>query len=1212
MQELSEFEKFLNLRNTREILKLISLTKLIPSNHGKNLRLEIIQSLIINNLNVISEGFNYDGLINILDEHFPSNSNEDPVETSFTENFQFKNGNNIVFPGLANDSTPTLQLLINAILLHDNNLPINIKQDIEDGLIFMLHVHNTIAKKLHLVRYMAGKMVDTEIDFPDEDFYKEHKDLFEFSSEEINVIYNRFQINSNVIERFTFDRAVKINVDDFDNNPILLKPFINFENSWFLVEPTSQMYALNQFIVETLEENNVLDEVIKIYDELIVFETRKHLKKMQWLETDIVEKFREQCGFESNESIWQFDENKLAYVHVLSNADKSDGDFHKIAEDKLKLLVEQLDSTNEYMVLFVLSTYSLTEPVWFPIEDIKNCKYVQAISIHDLSRLVSFWDLDKLSIWKYLKAFQRAIDKGMFIMPTFSILTYYRWYMKNVFSFSDPDTKMDVVSFSYDMQGNVVIETNSKEDYHLLPYMSENMGYGFIPVHQSEKYAPIYLSEEVYVGQYRKALEKYTFPLWVTCDQRRDIMGRFLVDAVVYWMNEIFEFFHFYVSQLARAPIVIVLNLDEKLAGITSEQINNFQDTEFEIELEVVKSFRQITLHIPFEIYGVLHRKDNLGERILMQKVILGFSKLMLAFGHNEISDEQINSVVNSGIPLGSAKMLITADSTHNLKIDNRYIPSPRYISKADTAIVLEDVVSWMGAEVDIPEKIEDKKQKVSLFISCVNTLIGKLREAIVQYDCLELIKFLMYHHEALIQQSEFRKLYIPTRLACYKKYDNVLQEYMESETNIVSSSLAIRTLIEFIVAEPYYGNKKPNNDDVDMLMAFMNEILYYGMFQDIIKFDINDPEVGLLPSGRIGITKEFFDDVLSKYNTSNSEDDIYEYEKNFARQYKTKPKEAVRDNDEDDNYFLKVDAIFENSWGITLPEMNAISTYLSEYCFVKETSISVENHESIIDIISSASTFDEVKIERYLDIVVLETRGKMDVPPEHYEYSDILPWRYNRRLAYLRKPIIKIKDAQGEFKYLWSARFMLKYAENLANQFMSGTLRVNKDDFEIQNLLAKRNNIKGKEFNDDVRNWIKQNTHLEVIPFEVKIKLKGFFNAEKNYGDIDILCFDHERKIIYCIECKNTKQAKIIYDFQRDIDNYTDKQLPKHISRGNWIEQNLNQVTEKFNFPAENYKVVTLVISSYQLPIKFIKESEIPLYSFAEIKHKNIFGRIK
>jgi len=114
---------------------------------------------------------------------------------------------------------------------------------------------------------------------------------------------------------------------------------------------------------------------------------------------------------------------------------------------------------------------------------------------------------------------------------------------------------------------------------------------------------------------------------------------------------------------------------------------------------------------------------------------------------------------------------------------------------------------------------------------------------------------------------------------------------------------------------------------------------------------------------------------------------------------------------------------------------------------------------------------------------------------------------------------------------------------------------------------------------------------------------------ADKNYGDIDILAFDEDKKIIYSIECKNTRHAKIMYDFQRDLKNYVTLQVPKHIRRHVWLSENQDKVIEKFGLRKKNYKVVSMIISSYQLPVKFLNKTDLPIYSFNEIKRTKFFS---
>ena len=98
------------------------------------------------------------------------------------------------------------------------------------------------------------------------------------------------------------------------------------------------------------------------------------------------------------------------------------------------------------------------------------------------------------------------------------------------------------------------------------------------------------------------------------------------------------------------------------------------------------------------------------------------------------------------------------------------------------------------------------------------------------------------------------------------------------------------------------------------------------------------------------------------------------------------------------------------------------------------------------------------------------------------------------------------------------------------------------------------------------------------------------------------------KNKIIYSIECKNTKQAKIIYEFQRDAKNYINKQLPKHQNRTKWLNNNLDFLSNRFKYDFTNFTVEALLISSFSLPINLIQDiDDIKIVSFNGIKRNKI-----
>jgi len=211
-----------------------------------------------------------------------------------------------------------------------------------------------------------------------------------------------------------------------------------------------------------------------------------------------------------------------------------------------------------------------------------------------------------------------------------------------------------------------------------------------------------------------------------------------------------------------------------------------------------------------------------------------------------------------------------------------------------------------------------------------------------------------------------------------------------------------------------------------------------------------------------------------------------------------------------------------------------------------------------------------------------------------------------------LSRPFIKL-IINGQNFYLLSTRHIYMAGHNIIARFLDGTLKVEPSKFHVINLLAERNHIKGGKFRDSVYKWIKGNTNFEVISHEVKIKPKGFFVADSDMGDVDVLCIDHDKKIIYSIECKNTTQAKIAYDIYNEMNNYIGKEgkdgmIIKHIKRDTWLKENIEQVRQKVNV-ANSYEVRSFVLTRHILPTKYVKDLIIPAYSFSDLEKGKIFA---
>ncbi|MBA9072606.1 hypothetical protein GGR22_000732 [Flavobacterium gossypii] len=1192
------FSNYLKTHNSVELLKVFSLIQLLPINQSKILRLETIQNLICSNLNNISGKINYNAVKSLIQKDYTHDYREDPAESCATENIMFFNGNNIVFPGIAKDSAPINQLILNTIFALPNALNDKTKKTIHEGVFFMLYIHDVIAKKLGLSRYLYEDDWRGNIYFPSENFININKEIFEFSEEDVKYIYRTLGIEEDVIQYF-YTTKEELLRNKNEDTLLIEKPFIKFNNKYILVLPSTQMYSVNIFIRKVLKLNGEQKTFNKYYKAMVLNESQKYLHA-KWQRENLKTKL------EDTESIWRLDYNKLAYVRYIDSSKESD--IQKRANRIITDIRKELKRDDiEFLVVLFFASYELDMHNLYMFENIKESKYQLGISFFDFERFYNQWEPDKLTLWKYAKAEKRAEEHNIRISPNFSILTYFQWYKKNNDSFfPSDDTTPNFISFDYTIQAKIIAESTQKSDKHFVMHIKENLQRRFLPVIKTKEYAPIYISEEIFGGKYRIVLEKFSFPIWFSYRDRIGSLGKNFIEAITYWLNEFSGTLNPYFSILGNYPVEFVVHFDEKMKEISTSGIELKDNSEVNIEYSIAKDSRRISLKIPIEIFSALHRSDNFGESLLMKTIIESLNELSGLDKTKFFTVDEIDEFIKQQMPLSRRKMLLTSHQEDDFKRFDMYIPSVRFVQDADIAIVLENNVQWLNYPEKIPEKVKDEN-KIELLYDIVDSLTNQLQQRIKQYDSNELIVFLMLRHEAVIQRFSMWDMNLAAKIECFSKYEDVIDDYKEEYGKIVSTSHALRSLIEYVFAELPSGSKKINDDDIDFLLALVSEIIFYGSVKDSIHQRLDNPDIGLLPSGRIGMNHDFHDTIVTEYRESTILDEIHNNVEDFENQFESEELPIITDPKKNE-YYDRVDNIFEEELGIAIYKISDIATFLTRFCFQNENSYCICDENDLVQLIKDNSNLTEKEILAFIEFLSLESRGGINVAPVGLDIKETWVWRFNRRISYIRRPLLKFKNNDSQTQFLWSARHLIMAADNLRALFHNGTLKVEEDKYpKITSLIKERTIIKGKEYRAKVLSWLKT-TSLHIIEHEVKIRPSVFPNADKDYGDIDILAVDLNKKKVYLIECKNTKQVKILYDFQNDARNYIDKQLPKHLNRGNFITANLNQLSNKIGIDVNDYEVLPIVISSYQLPIKFLQSLPIPIYSFTQIKREKVF----
>jgi hypothetical protein len=1195
-----------------DLLQALAYIQVLPPNHGKNLRLEILITEIVNKGKRNNSFFNVDALCQKLRQHLIKHSFEDPPEEFATENISFHDGNFVVYPGIFSNGTDMIQGHLFTLANHARMLPPTFVWSVSMGVMFILTIHDRIARALGQSHRLFEETETDAIHLPPEDLLISGTPHFFFSNTQIEEICAALKIDPKIIERFTYTHKQTIRFDDMDSNPLFARPFIRFDDGYVLVLPTSEIGCLNDLIIAEAKAHNCLPQFIECFASEAESDIDLLLRGMGWteLEPDLPAITVSDSEIQLNQQLFRFDLNKVAYVVTFNEVplkyNKKVADFTQRSKmvvtnirASLAYLREKMPG-KEILLLTIINKSDTLSPFYLEMEKFQQADRQFNTTLPELTVMTAQWPFDHLTLWKFVKALD-ASEPHLDFAPYASNLAKYEWYDKNHGSFfQSDDAQVNYLVFDFSIDGIIKREAKAKMDRITIPFFAEGRSI-YVRCRRKEQHYPVYFSDEVKVGFFRYALLKYECPVWIQSNTRRNQIADVYQNALFYWLHEAHNQFRKLIDRFGKDPVTISLVMDSKFENMENWNIAMSDDGP-EFNYEFLAEHRAVEMTVPVNIVPYLRGADNSGEGLLMGAVLRGFNQLLVVIGREACNEKEITEMVGRAMPPSRKKMIVISEATEDPELAPVGPLEPRTIQETDISTILHQQLDWLPGKPLIPEKVEGKKVKTDLLNALVGVHFNKLIDQIRKFDGLKLIRYLMNRNEALIHERARRQINIPVEDACYGQFYDVFERFKKSEGKLVSSSLAIRSLIEFVACEMPDGDHPVNDDDIDLMMAHMNELISYGSLSDLINFEINDPEMGLLPSGRLGIDHAFEEVTIEGFRMDVYKDDFARFSRNFDRNFKTKQEAREEFDDDVNRYWDRVDAVFEKEWGTTLWNLAGACNFISNSMVADGVAVALLNFKDLHRLLAKGNSKTET--QKLIDVLAFNKRqGVLNVPKK--ELHETYPWRFNRRIAYISKPMIPI-EKEGVTYYLISARHLHIASQNIVARFFNGTLKVKQSDLGIQNLLAERNDIKGKQFRDAIANWLKTNTKLTVLDHEAKIKPKGFFDADNDKGDVDVLAIDHERKIIFAIECKNTTQAKIAYDIYSEIVNYLglkDKEgmIAKHIRRDEWLKQNHQQVHERLGL-SENYAIQSFVLTKNILPTKYIRETQMDMFAYADL----------
>jgi SEC-C motif len=1208
------FVELIKNYNSIQIIGLLGALQLNPVNHGRNFRFEqmIRETLLQFNPDDKRPLASWGTLKTTIENYETGKSYEDPLTNAFTEAAIFEEGNYVVYSGIYVGFTEILNQLTECIFLQKNNLNKEFVKKVRDAIGLLLFMSNSAAKDAGQDAYIYEEENTGDIELPEYDQAVRYTDAIYFPREFLTEVCTRHGYDHAIIEDFLLvPGSSELNDDDPDNNIVNFKPLIEVNNDIILYMPTGVANAIIDYIYSKAKVYNCYDELLDLLYARQFHLSCVALAKTGWLATDIeLPPYKGTLSIE--ETVFQFDNQKLAYICYINSGKKVIA-VDKSAESKqpdpygsrTNEVVQYLSNINPKQPINVFCLYIIAEVAqdfYFMWSKPSAGNQSLALTYRELWTIAHSEKIDSLSLWKFAKCYSRTNELTR-IMAMGGTMDAYAIYRKNHGSLLNSDDANPLGGMLMIVNGSsddFRREVQKKENEHAVPIFYKGQ-LAYAKVTRFKDYAPIYIEREI-SNNFRIVIESYKMPIWITNTQtklNKESWATYACEAVAFWLNKMVDQLSPFINKQSLIQFEIEIIADEKLLHAEEYVIKDVKPENIVLNSEVVAPTLKIS--VPFEFLYAVILPDNTADIILMKAVLNGLILYIETSGNTtELNKKVIDEIVETTLRPKQAKMLLFSDASANIKMDNRHLPSLRYIKDTDVSYILDNLTSYLPKGYVIPTKIADKPSKIKLCDDVVIALITQITNKLTEFDGEDLLKWLIRRNEKCIQVREFREILIPARIACFSDIDSEIEGLMDGEKNLVTTAHATRTLIEFVASKIPTGSKWPNLDDIDELLALTNQLTEWGSLSEAMRLNLEDPEMGLLPSGRIGTEKTLEREAFKPYAVAKNESEVFRnvesFESNYVPARKTGPAIATDESRE-------LDTAFKAEFGITLTTLSKIIGALVNEGFIKAESCVVIEKENLIDILKKIDGLTSENVNISISLLTLLERDAIGVPPQSYTSLDIFTWRYNRSISYIRRPLVQVNQADKIY-YYYGYRHLMQFIDNLFYLLYSSKLPNPKTD-EMKSWLAEVSGDKGKPFRKEVKEWFEQNTDFQVIPHEVKMDKQvpsGHLQTDKHYGDIDLLVIDHAKHIIYPIECKNISGGRNVHEMKVEMDDYLGRdgkdkkaKMRKHVERDKWLNENKAALSQ-FVTGIDQYSIRSLILTADEIPLAYIKKDDLPL----------------
>jgi len=1147
-------------------------------------------------------------------------AHEDPCDNAFTEAFTFHGGMYVVFPGIVDESTFALRYLAEALFLHHDPFP---NPDyIRDAYVLLLAVltlSNEIAYRAGLDHGIMPRYRGREasVVIPDTQRLNPLKRVVSFQRAELEQLLTEQNVPPSALDQLIVSQG-EISVDDYQINAgeLMARPIVQVSDQLIVAIPSMLLVAARHQLVRLAFEQNVEDALADRYNLAVwntVVQSLGSLGNMPLQHpipglSDIP-----YCRGD----LFTLDTDKLMYAMMITDSLEDYQLYFVFGQwplEKVKAVIEeQFRLVEEYLfsmasppneVMFLLLFQSMGRVVFWNYNEFGEltsslCLGLTAADLQTVSLLEA---REPLVLWKYARMSWDVRKRTQIIaMGELNEFFAYRKYGYSYYVSDEP--RPDLLNIQPGGAGELRQEVILKRDWHPVPFYHSNYAVEVTTVYDTPS-VPIYVPTREIDQQPSFLVEGLPLPIWIVeplleDNEQGGLYGPYgnFANAIAYWLWQFTPSLQSPLRSLLATYQQIVINLSFTTNGTMHDKENEGSTDETTITLDVDSTSGILYLTLHPSIRELLNNADNRGERTLMEYMLRGLRELLPEQNREELSDQVIMSILERYAPVGMKRMLLYFEVNASPDLDPRGLPPFRKVQKADENELLDELGDYLSSsELLVPGQIPNDKRN-SILNKAVMFYYQELSKLVSSLRPEGLLEFLLAYQEAITYETAFYEFRLPSRLACFGSEPTIVTQLGKESPDLTTAAVASRFLIEYVTAIPPQGLRPISLSVYDRLLALAAQIIHFGFTSDLLHYQLADISLTMLPSGRLFVDRERYEKAHANYLPGLITSQITHAIQAFSERWQDKEKTM-----EGADLQNELDKAAQAEFGYSFTDIQTFMVRVFELSEDMDRAIIRFGLDEFTDRMVELLSWSREQVSYVLDILMLSPRSEFLKPLPPYRTEDAYPWRYNRSLSYIRRPILQRKHAIAA-EVLWGNRHLYTAANYLIQLYLSG--RVQAQSPEMRQLIGAILHQQGEAFNDQVADMLMQNSDLIV---HRRVKKIGDLMVP---GDIDVLVVDPIRRWLGIVECKDFVVARTPYEMDSELKKFFQgngkkSAIEKVEERATWVRENVGKILTWLQLgdigKVKKWKIRSVIIVSHELFTPYLKKSPIPVISFEKL----------